>query len=234
MKWNKEKISAFFKAKGFYIVAVLCLAAVGVAAYSAYSGASSNIKINENTVSSEQSIVSSEPETTEEPSEETEEAQTIVEGIEDETESVTQNAKQTQAQTPKFVLPVHGDIIKKSNTEELSFSATYGDFRLHTGTDISCDEGTEVNSAFSGIVESVEQDTVWGTVITINHQNGITAKYMNVTPNDNIKEGVSVTAETVLGKTASIPAESADEPHLHIEVFKDGKPISPLSLMGLE
>lgn len=232
---RKEKITAFLKQKGFYIVAVLCLMAVGIAGFGAYSNSGKNLKI-EQTPSKTEIIeqTESEPSETEDFTSPDSETPAETEQPAPVTEKTEPQTEQTGVTSSKFILPVHGDIIAKPNLDELTFSPVFGDYRLHLGTDIGCDEGTPVNSATSGKIESIEQDAFWGTVITVDHQNGLIAKYMSVNPGKNIKQGMSVSSDTVLGKTAKIPAESNLDPHFHIEIYQDGKPISPLKLFGLE
>ena len=104
--------------------------------------------------------------------------------------------------------------------------------RLHTGVDILCAKNSNIKSATNGIVKSIVDDTNLGKTITIEFNN-ITIKYCGM-GNVNVKENDKVTAGDIIGVSGEIPAECADKPHVHIEVFVDGKSVSPLSMLGLE
>ena len=48
------------------------------------------------------------------------------------------------------------------------------------------------------------------------------------------KENDKITTSDVIGTSGEIPCECADKPHIHIEVYVDGKITSPLEAMNLE
>lgn len=134
---------------------------------------------------------------------------------------------------PDFVLPIENDISKTYSDTALQYSATYGDMRLHTGIDILCDKGSNVKAVYNGKITSITDTADYGKVITIEHTSEITVKYCGMA-NTNFKEGDTVISGDVIGVSGEIPCECADNPHVHIEVFKNGTPISPLKALGLE
>lgn len=143
----------------------------------------------------------------------------------------------SQPETPKedisYILPVEGQISKNFSDTALQYSATYGDMRLHTGIDISCAKNSDVKSVSSGTVKSVVEDANFGKVITIDYSNGIAVKYCGL-GSVNVVEGDNVHTGDVIGASGDIPSECTDNPHIHIEVLKDGKTVSPLEALGLE
>lgn len=134
---------------------------------------------------------------------------------------------------PTYVLPVTGNISKGYSDTALQYSVTYGDMRLHTGVDILCDTGSNVKSAADGTVKSIVDDANFGKVITIEYQGGITVKYCGM-DKIHFSEGDVVLAGEVIGTTGNIPCECADNPHIHIEVYVNGKSVSPLEALGFE
>lgn len=132
-----------------------------------------------------------------------------------------------------FAMPVVGEVIKGHSDTQLQFSKTYGDMRIHQGIDISSKIGTAVSSAADGTVTAIEPNTSIGTVITIDHNNGITIKYASI-DNLKFKIGDAVKSGDIIGTVGSIPAECEDKEHIHIEVYKDSKPVDPLKALGLE
>ena len=130
-------------------------------------------------------------------------------------------------------MPIEGNISKGYSDSALQYSATYGDMRLHTGVDILCDSGSDIKSVSSGTVKSVTDDAKYGKVITVEYADNITVKYCGM-GSVNVKDGDSVTAGTVIGTSGEIPCECADNPHIHIEVTRDGNAVSPLEALNLE
>ena len=106
------------------------------------------------------------------------------------------------------------------------------DWRTHDGIDIKAAIATPVKSSSDGIVKSIDQDSMWGVVITIDHGNGYETMYMGLNVNVSVKKDQKVEIGTLLGsvgQTAQI--ESSEEPHLHFAMKKDGKWIDPMSVV---
>ncbi len=133
-----------------------------------------------------------------------------------------------------FVLPVTGNIIKGFSESELQYSATFNDMRLHLGIDIAADNSTAIKSAGDGVVKEVTTNDTFGVTVVIDHGNGIIAKYKGLEKEPLVKAGDTVHAGTVIGSLGTVPCESLDQAHLHLEFTKDQKPVSPLKIMGME
>ena len=130
-------------------------------------------------------------------------------------------------------MPVQGEIIKGYSEKVLQYSATLGDMRIHTGLDIACEEGTSVSAAGNGKVTSVDESSTLGTVMTIEHNGGITTKYASL-KDVKLKAGDAVSAGDIIGTVTAVPSECADQSHLHFEAYKNGHPADPLVALGLE
>ncbi len=169
----------------------------------------------------------------------------IEEAIDDVTPSVTSSEVLTEkpesavpytesnvieAAPSDFVMPVNGNIIKNFSNSDLQYSKTFGDMRLHEGVDLACAEGSEVYAALDGTVSEVTETATLGRIVAIDHGNGITAKYCGL-KSINVKVGEAVVAGYIIAKSGSVPGECEDEPHIHIEIIKNGEKISPLSLI---
>lgn len=131
-----------------------------------------------------------------------------------------------------FKMAVDGEIVKDFSDTTLIFSKTFGDMRLHFGTDIACADGTSVSACSDGEVLSVEKDGNLGNVVIVKHGD-YTVKYASL-KDIKVKVGDKVKMGDILGKTETIPFECEDTPHLHIEAYKDNKPISILKAFGVE
>lgn len=138
---------------------------------------------------------------------------------------------ETQAEAPRFTLPLGSFISKDYSGDNVVYSNTMRDWRVHTGIDFGDNRGQSVLSIADGTVTDVREDALWGTVLTIDHGDGLIARYCGLEkgstpqPDDVVERGV------VIGKLGEIPIESQDGPHLHLELSREGKPIDPWTLL---
>ena len=139
----------------------------------------------------------------------------------------TDDEVSNQPYEKSYTMPVNGDILKDFSTETLQFSQTFGDMRLHTAVDIACKEGTFISSLTDGKVLSFEESAALGGVLTVDHGDGLIVKYACV-KEPKFKAGDKVKSGDLIGKVGTIPNESSDQPHLHLEATKNNKPISIL------
>lgn len=224
MKFYKTKLSTFLLGKGFYLVLAVCMAAMGMAVYSALD-AVNPVEPEQN--SSIQESVPEEPDSF--PVEENENNGSSEQPLaEEETEPVDNEGVATF-----FMLPLNGEIIKSYDSEHLQYSNTFNDMRLHTGTDIKPQSTTDVISAGNGSVLSVEENTVLGNVITIDHGNTVTIRYCGI-KDITVAVGDTVEAGYVIGQVGTVTNECSDEEHIHIEVYKNGKQINPEEFFDLQ
>ena len=137
----------------------------------------------------------------------------------------TNDEVENQPYEKSYVMPINGEILKDFSNDTLQFSQTFGDMRLHTAVDIASKEGTFISAITDGKVQSVEESSTLGKVITIDHGDGLIVKYAAV-KDVKIKKGDTVKTGDLIGSVATVPSESSDQPHLHIEATLNNKPIS--------
>ena len=212
---------------GFYSVIAICIVAIGAISWFAVSGYNKskqkdsptpNISAPDNNssiIDDAQTIPDPAPSTN---SVETQTSQDNV-PFEEETKVI-------------YTLPVNGKIIKDYSDTTLQYSATYGDMRMHNGIDISAAILSEIKAAADGKVTETEDNALLGKCITVEHVGGITIKYCGF-DTFAVAEGESVQSGRVLGALGSIPSECAEDSHIHIEVKKDGKKISPFEIFDI-
>lgn len=226
---NESKIEKFLAGKGFYIVLACCLIAIGIAGISVFNlpKAPEEPEKNEENLSYE----SPTPPYNDNNNTQASEAETPEPQPEpQESETVTVNEEQDEE--PYFVMPVTGEVVKKYSETELVYSATYHDMRIHSGIDIKPTGNTAVCSASKGKVTAIDENTSYGSTVTVDHGNGIFFRYCGLN-NINVSEGDTVSAGDIIGQIGTVNCECADEAHLHLEAFKDSVPVSPSKLLGL-
>ena len=130
---------------------------------------------------------------------------------------------------PVFMMPVAGgELLKAFSAGALVYNQTMGDWRVHNGVDFGGSAGNSVVAVADGTVTAVYDDSFWGTVVEIDHGNGVTAKYCGFNKDTlEIKKGATVEGGALLGYLGTIPCEKSDLSHLHFEVIKNGTNIDP-------
>ena len=87
-------------------------------------------------------------------------------------------------------------------------------------------ETVNVVAALSGKVASVKDEILKGTVVTIEHENGVETVYTGVY-NVNVEAGDEVEQGAVLGKTGLSQLEPDSGNVIHFEVLKDDVKVNP-------
>jgi murein DD-endopeptidase MepM/ murein hydrolase activator NlpD len=133
-----------------------------------------------------------------------------------------------KAQSQEFIMPVIGGVTFAFAQDKLVYSKTLEEWRTHSGVDLAADRGTPVKVVADGFVSEIKHDPRFGITIIVDHQNGLKTVYANlasddmVNPNQILKQGDIIGC---VGNTALF--ESAEQSHLHFEVWKDNKPVNP-------
>lgn len=151
--------------------------------------------------------------------------------------TVTEQKKNTTTQkvtispvANRFIMPLGGKVDKKFDKEKMQYSQTYGDWRLHTGIDISAKSGTRVFASGKGKVIKVYTDEALGNTVVIDHGNSTIAYYSGL-GNITVKKGDILEIGTRIGTVGEIPSEIAEQPHIHFEIEINGEKADPLKIL---
>lgn len=101
--------------------------------------------------------------------------------------------------------------------------------QLHTGLDISIPSGTEVLSTADGIVTFSGKTGKSGNVVVIEHGHGYTTAYAHNSKNS-VTVGQRVTRGEVIGLAGSTGRSTG--PHVHYEIWKDGRHVNPSQFLA--
>lgn len=141
---------------------------------------------------------------------------------------VTENPGKQQHSASSFTVPLKGKVIMNFSNEVPVYSQTLDQYVVHNGVDIEAPADTQVLAAGDGTITKVYKDDKLGITIEINHGNGIITRYSNLSTTKMVGEGdVVKKGQTISGVGSSSLFESAESPHLHFEVLKDGVAIDP-------
>lgn len=103
------------------------------------------------------------------------------------------------------------------------------DYRFHHGVDIPAPTGTNIGAARSGTVIEVGSTAARGNYIKVQHDDGLVTLYQHcnsILAQQGDKVAQDQTIATV-GSTGKVTG-----PHLHLEVWKNGKAVDPMQYLG--
>lgn len=232
-----EKLGDFISGKGFYLVVLICVAAIALSGYYLVRGVRTGVGEADQPVSGSANIVEQptvnpgprvtarpSPAPSAEPSAQPSAAPTA-------RPSAQPSAAPSPAPTPAalvFTWPVNGSIVADYSVEALAYSQTMGDWRTHDGLDLAVALGSKVIATAAGTVSKVYDDPFMGTTVEVDHGGGLVSQYANLAAAPNVAEGDSVSTGTLIGAVgATAVAENAAQPHLHFAMYRNGNPVDP-------
>ena len=240
MKQYQSKHTAMLSTRGFYTILTVCCLIIAVSAYvlwtSADPAAAQEQTAAAPVITPAEELPDLSADTPVLSDAEAEEAEPAA--AEEETESEPAAAPlpaptpTVTVSAPVFVRPVAGAVITPFSGDELLFQPTFGDWRVHSGTDFAAEAGENVLTLTDGTVQDVYEDGLYGSCVTLSHDADLTSTYRGLT-DVRVSAGQAVTAGETLGAVAeTIDAEAALGTHLHVEAARAGTPVDVLELLG--
>ena len=135
-----------------------------------------------------------------------------------------------------FIAPTAGTVVNEHSTEVPVFSITLGEWRVHTGIDISCEEGAGVYASEAGVVTGIYSDPMLGFTVEITHSGDLKTRYSNLSSDvGELKVGDEVCLGDRIGVVGDTSlSELAEEPHLHFEVLLKDVRVNPMDYINEE
>jgi hypothetical protein len=103
-----------------------------------------------------------------------------------------------------------------------------GSLAMHEGLDFSAEVGTPVVAAAPGRVVRSEWDPTFGNVIEIKHAENFLTRYAHLSKRL-VADNTDVKSEAPIGAVGSTGRSTG--PHLHYEIFQNGKVLNPLKVL---
>jgi len=108
--------------------------------------------------------------------------------------------------------------------------------RMHAGADLSASSGTQIKSPLDGeVIDAEIRNDACGGTIYIKHADNIKTRYCHC-KQINVSKGEIVKKGQVIGLTGGASGDPgkgrSSGPHLHFEVYKDGKVVDPMPYIG--
>ncbi len=131
-------------------------------------------------------------------------------------------------------MPAAGKVIAEFSNKTPVLFERFGDWRTHNGIDIEAEVGEDVYVCESGVIEKIYRNNLGGCVL-VDHKNGYKSLYANLGQIDLVAVGDEVYTGETIGRAgeASLGDLSA-VPHVHFELYYEGKAIDPLSKITVE
>lgn len=239
-----ENLRNFIEGKGFYVVVLICVAAIGISGFYLLYSAQPADEGNAPVSGTAQVTVSPSPSQSVRPSPPASPSPSVTapsspspSATARPSPSAPAESASPSASTPPaaerpavlvYTWPVKGELLADFSLETLAYDETMGDWRTHSGIDIAAPAGSTVIAAADGTVSRVFADDLMGTTVVIDHGQGMVSTYANLQSVPTVEEGDRVSTGSVIGAVGTTAiAESGRADHLHFELAKDGLAVDP-------
>lgn len=144
----------------------------------------------------------------------------------DELASLAENKAKMYAAIPAIQPVSNRELIRLASGYGYRMHPVYKVKKLHTGIDFSAPLGTPIYATADGRVETTQiRFSGYGKLIEIDHGFGFKTRYAHM-QEFAVREGQRVKRGQVIGYVGNSGLSTA--PHLHYEVYKNGKHINPV------
>ncbi len=139
----------------------------------------------------------------------------------EQTEESPETAPSTQPQ--QYQAPIKGNWF---NSGGFTYSTSPSHPKGHPGVDMRALGGTGVYPLTDGVVKNVGNSSIGGNFVKIQHSDGLSSYYAHF-GTVNVQEGQQVNKNTVIGTVGNTGSAAQTFPHVHLEVYKNNKPVDP-------
>ena len=134
-----------------------------------------------------------------------------------------------------FGLPMNNAVVVKDYADDkLQFNESLNRWEIHLSVDLTSEDNL-VLAACDGVLTSVDENSLEGYVVEIEHADGFVSVYSSLSENVKVAEGDVVSKGQQIGEASDSAAnESATGGHLHFTLFKDGLEVDPNLYLDLQ
>ena len=245
----RQSVEDFLTGRGFYIALSACVLVIGIAAWTLLTAGNIADRTHVVNEGSQTAGITDFDEMQETAKPKTEKIQKIEEQLErvndreeetiipeapdEETVETIAPVEETQETMEEeepltFGWPVFGEVEVGYFADELVYSKTMLDWRTHSALDIATSLGTKVMPCARGTVSEIYEDALMGTVVVIDHGDGLESIYANLADAPCVNIGDWVEMSTVIGAVGDTAIGETGQPyHLHFAMNQDGKSVDP-------
>ncbi|MCL2369956.1 MAG: M23 family metallopeptidase [Firmicutes bacterium] len=134
---------------------------------------------------------------------------------------------------PEWVMPVSNVVIgQEAKIDGLIWCRTLRQWRSQDGIDFLGAAGAEVYAIMDGTVASVQNTIMHGTVITINHKDGLVSRYKSLDATTFVQVGQTVKSGDRIGTMSDSKIVNAEQGiHLHLQMTQNGRLVDPMQFL---
>lgn len=145
------------------------------------------------------------------------------------------NVVQTNVSISPYLPVLNASIYKGYYGDELIYNSTLKQWETHNGIDFTAASGSKVFSIHDGKVIDVYSNVLEGSVVVVEHEDGLVSTYGSLDEQVKVKVGNEVNRGQELGTISSTATSEADAgAHLHFSLLDNGKKIDPASYLNIE
>lgn len=129
-----------------------------------------------------------------------------------------------------FAAPVSGDftVTKYYSDSKLQWNETAKQWQGFKAMNFQSELGTAIVATYAGTVTEVSTSATYGTVVKIQHKDGVMTVYSGLDEALEVKKGDTVVKGQRIGKFGdTLNLEAKSGPTLRMEVYENGKKVNP-------
>ncbi len=228
----------FWKTKGYYVILLVCVAAVCIAGIAVLQ---SRLRNDDDTPVLSYSTATPKPNggktaaPAPTPTTPSDVSSTDIETNRPVSPDPSNPTASPNPEVIEMIRPLEGDVLKKYAADKLTYNKTTKEWRIHAAIDIAGEEGAEIKCAYAGTVKDIKNDPRYGCTVIVDHGKGLSTVYCGIAALSTISEGDTLETGAILGTLGNtIFCESEDGVHLHFEVILNGKNVDPAGYVSWE
>ena len=126
----------------------------------------------------------------------------IIVGVSD-NKAKEDNSIPTSSTITPFMPVLNATLYKEFYGDELIYNSTLKQWETHNGIDLQVANGSKVYSILDGEVADVYSNVLEGTVVVIEHEDGLTSCYGSLDSNVNVEIGDSISRGDEIGTVSA-------------------------------
>ena len=140
----------------------------------------------------------------------------------------------TSTMVTPFLPVANASIYKGYYGDSLCFNETLNQWETHKAIDFSVATGSKVFAILDGTIKDVYTNVLEGTVVVVEHNNGMVSSYGSLDENVLVTKGDKVSRGDEIGTvSSSATCEASAGAHLHFALMEDGEKIDPSAYLNI-
>ena len=140
----------------------------------------------------------------------------------------------TSATITPYLPVANATIYKGYYGDSLCFNETLNQWETHKAIDFSVAAGSKVFAILDGTIKDIYTNILEGTVVVIEHDNGLTSTYGSLEEDVMVSKGDRVSRGDEIGMVGTTATcEASAGAHLHFALLDDGEKIDPSAYLNI-